>query len=180
MASSLAWTAVAKTDMTSFMTDKMYMKFGNEDTVFNAWATWAAASGNAAQKAAGLKFSGKTIDFIVSNGWLANWPAPDPSKSFYEFATKWSGGCLEDYSSSMGGFCLLEDNDTAFYDCGAIDCQYAVDGSDLATNCAQAQADCSSPVPATGSDEERRCAKKSSTKVSLCGAGMTSGFPVPA
>ncbi len=43
---SLAWTAVAKTDMLSFMADKVYMKFGNEDTVFNAWKTWADASGN--------------------------------------------------------------------------------------------------------------------------------------
>jgi len=29
-----------------------------------------------------------------------------------EFVRKWSGACLKDYSSSMGGFCLLEDNDT--------------------------------------------------------------------
>ena len=47
MATSLAWTAVAKADMLSFMADKVYMKFGNEDTVFNAWKTWADANGNA-------------------------------------------------------------------------------------------------------------------------------------
>ncbi len=138
MASPLtSWTAVAKTDMTSFMTDKIYMKFGNRDTEYDAWATAVAANGasTAAEKAAALKFSGKTIDFIVSNGWLPSWPAPDVSKNFYEFASKWSGGCLEDYSSAMGGFCLLEDNSTAFYDCGQIDCQYAADGSAIATAC---------------------------------------------
>jgi len=28
------------------------------------------------------------------------------------FVKKWSGGCLKDHSSGMGGFCLLETNDT--------------------------------------------------------------------
>ncbi len=184
MATSLAWTAVAKTDMVSFMTDKVYMKFGNEDTVFNAWKTWADASGNSFEKAAATKFSGKTIDFIISNSWLAGWPTPDPANNFYEFVTKWSGGCLEDYSSGMGGFCLLEDNDTAFYDCGNIDCQYAADGSLKATACTEAPANCLSPAPKAGSDDAKRCAKKTSTAMILCGAGQAAAgstvWPMPA
>lgn len=43
------------------------------------------------------------FDTSFINGWT-DLPA--------EFVRKWSGGCLEDYSSSMGGFCLLEDSDT--------------------------------------------------------------------
>ncbi len=166
--------------MTSFMSDKVYYKFGNRDTEYDAWATSVAASGTAVQKAAALKFSGKTIDFIMSNGWLASWPAPDVSKSFYEYVTKWSGGCLEDYSSGMGGFCVLEDNNTAFYDCGNIDCQYAADASANALACTEAPANCVVPTPATGSDDEKRCAKKLSTPVVYCGNTQGSTFPVPA
>jgi len=120
----------------------------------------------------------------MSNAWLAGWPAPDPKNNFYEYVTKWSGGCLEDYSSGMGGFCLLEDNDTAFYDCGNIDCQYAADGSAKATACTEAPANCLSPAPKAGSDDEKRCAKKLSTATILCGAGQAAAgaavWPMPA
>jgi len=44
------------------------------------------------------------------------------------FVTKWGGACLQDHSSGMGGFCLFEDNDTAFYDCKHIDNTYNAPG----------------------------------------------------
>jgi hypothetical protein len=154
--------------MTTFMRDKIYYKFGNEDTKFNAWATWAAASGSAEDKANAIKFSGRTIDFIISNKWLDSWPAPDPANNLYAFVTKWSGGCLRDYSSGMGGFCVFEDNDTAFYDCGRIDCMYSAPGQAEATACAPLAGTCSTP-PAVGSNDEKRCTSKNSTKRELCG-----------
>ena len=120
-APSLAWTATAKADQTVFMVDKLWFKFSDKDTEWNAWATWANSSGNATQKAAAAKFSGRAMDFIVSNAWIKGWPAPDGAK-WFEFAKRWAGGCLKDYSSGTGGFCLLEDNGTHYWDCGDIDC----------------------------------------------------------
>jgi hypothetical protein len=119
-APTLAYTAVAKASQWQMMTDKLWYKFGDQTTKFDAWAVWAAASGSTAQKAAGLKFSGRTIDFTVSNKFITGWPAP-VYPTYFQYTSKWSGGCFKDYSSGMGGFCVIEDNDTAFWDCGTID-----------------------------------------------------------
>ena len=35
----------------------------------------------------------------------------NPFALVFEYLSKWSGGCFEDYSSGVGGFCLLETSD---------------------------------------------------------------------
>jgi hypothetical protein len=116
---TLAWTtSVAKSDLKVFMEDKIWYKFSDQSTLFTAWSTWANASGSTYEKAAVTKYAGgRAMDFRISNKFLTGWPAPDISKTYFQYVTKWSGGCIRDYSSAMGGFCLYEDMDTAFYDC---------------------------------------------------------------
>ena len=106
---ALAWTATLLAKATTVMTYKLYMGFTNQDTLWNAWSTWATASGSAEQKAIALKFSGRAVDLIIPMDFIPAWPkaVSDP-----QFVTKWSGACVEDWASSMGGFCLLEDNGT--------------------------------------------------------------------
>ena len=117
---TLAWTTkVAKTDLYTFMEDKIWYKFSDQSVLFNAWSTWANASGSTYQKTAATTYAGgRAMDFRISNKFLTGWPAPNFSSGYFEYVTKWSGGCIRDYSSGMGGFCLYEDMDTAFYDCG--------------------------------------------------------------
>ena len=43
--------------------------------------------------------------------------------------TKWLGGCFVDASSGVGGFCLFENNESAYWDCQNIDATEAPDGT---------------------------------------------------
>jgi hypothetical protein len=105
---SLSWTVPAKADLFEFMAYKISFLFGNEDSTWDAWVTSInAGTPSAAETAAIAKFSGKTISVYINEGFLDGF-----DMSSYEYVTKWSGGCLEDYSSQVGGFCLLETNDT--------------------------------------------------------------------
>ena len=65
---------------------------------------------------------------LVSNAFVTGWPA-SPA-----YVTKYSGGCLKDESSGMGGFCLLETSTTDFSN-NALSI-YTLSGSDqiLAAN----------------------------------------------
>merc|ERR1712110_1393693 len=97
---SLAWTAPAKTDMYEFMYEKVWYKFEDKTTL---WDAWGAA--NTSETARIAKYSGRALTVKVSNAFIAGWPT-DPA-----YVTKWSGGCLRDESSGVGGFCLLENAD---------------------------------------------------------------------
>lgn len=121
---SLAWTAVNRADMFKFMTDKIWYKFDNKDSEFDAWATWANASGSAAQKAAAAKFSGKVINWNLSQKFIQGWP--EATDAIPGYVRKWGGGCLADASSGVGGFCFFEHNDTRFYDCALYEPSEAV------------------------------------------------------
>lgn len=61
------------------------------------------------EKAAAGKFSGRTMDVVVSMRFNDLWRSLSGG---YEFVKKWSGGCFKDVSSGVGGYCLLEENDT--------------------------------------------------------------------
>ena len=98
---SLAWTAATKADMFEFLEEKVWYKFEDQTTVYDAWADANSGNANAA------KYSGRALTFMFSTTFISAW-----SSMPTEFVRKWSGGCLKDYSSGMGGFCLLEDNDT--------------------------------------------------------------------
>ena len=52
-------------------------------------------------------FSARTMTVALTMDYL---PAL-PLDLALEYLPKWSGGCFEDYSSGVGGFCLLEDSD---------------------------------------------------------------------
>ena len=69
--------------------------------MYDAWAEANDSNANAEL------FSGRALNFMFSTTFISSWDAMPT-----EFVRKWSGACLKDYSSGMGGFCLLEDNDT--------------------------------------------------------------------
>ena len=97
---TLTWTAATKAQMYQFMDDKVWYKFEDQTSVWDAWATANSSSANAS------KYSGRAMTFMMSTAFVEGWIA-DP-----QFVKKWSGGCLKDHSSAMGGICLLETNDT--------------------------------------------------------------------
>ena len=120
---SLAWTAPAKADMFEFMYEKVWYKFEDQSTVFDAWATWANTSGTSDQKAQAVKFGGRAMTVLISNTFVSGWPT-DPA-----YVTKWSGGCLRDESSGVGGFCLLETSDVDLTTTPSPTAIYGVSGS---------------------------------------------------
>ena len=105
---SLAFDVPALSKLNTAIEYKMYYLFGNEDTLYEAWYD-AIASPSADETAAYEKFSGKTLSIGIKMNFI-----PSFQSTFkYDFQAKMSGGCLEDYSSGVGGFCLLEDSDQA-------------------------------------------------------------------
>lgn len=87
---------------------KVYYLFGNEDTKYEAWYDGISSPTND-ETTAYEKYSGKTVSIVVKQNFI-----PSFQTTFdYDFQAKMSGACLEDYSSGVGGFCLLEDNSNA-------------------------------------------------------------------
>ena len=88
----------------------------------------------------------------------------------------------------MGGFCLLEDNETAFWDCGEyVDCLYAAPLSAKATGCpAEKSLTCPGSYIA-GTDESKTCtlaaidltAVLADPKLNICGPGSTINSSTP-
>ena len=100
-------TTSTYTDMFEFMHEKVWYEFGEDATV---WDTWDAANTSANDITAKAIFGSRTLTIYFNNAFIGSWPAG--SATFPAYVTKYSGMCLADYSSQMGGFCLLEDNDT--------------------------------------------------------------------
>lgn len=48
---SIAWTAPTTANMFEFMYEKVWYKFEDQTTLFDAWATYAASSGDATKAA---------------------------------------------------------------------------------------------------------------------------------
>ena len=69
--------------------------------MYDAWAEANPSNGNVD------KYDGRALNFMFSTTYISAY-----SDAPTEFVRKWSGACFKDYSSGMGGFCLLEDNDT--------------------------------------------------------------------
>ena len=110
---SLAFTVVTDpTELYEFMKAKIWYSFEDQTAVFDSWA---AASPHETQSTV---FSGRAAQIRISNQFITGWPsqANGASATFYDYVAKWSGGCLRDYSSGMGGFCLLEDSDVNLAD----------------------------------------------------------------
>merc|ERR1719507_392779 len=122
VAPSLAWTAAAKADMFEFMYKKVWYKFEDKSTIFDAYVTFAAATGDSSGVAHGVKFSGRTLTVLVRNSFITGWPT-DPA-----YVTKWSGGCLRDESSGVGGFCLLETSSTDLTTAPSAPAIYGISG----------------------------------------------------
>ena len=98
---SLAFTVPDKANLFEFLEEKVWYKFEDQTSVYEAWAEANSSNANVD------KYDGRALTFMFSTTFISAWSAMPA-----EFVTKWSGGCLKDYSSGMGGFCLLEDNDT--------------------------------------------------------------------
>ena len=93
---SLAFTAPSSTaDMIEVVDELVYFKFEDQDTLWDAYAEDASSDYAA-------KFSGRALTFAFSVAYTDEWPA-EPA-----YVKEWSGACLKDHSSGMGGFCLME------------------------------------------------------------------------
>lgn len=108
---TLAYTAPVEAEMYEMIYEKFSYKFDDNSTTFDAWATANTATDDLAAQAI---FGGRTLTVLVDQNWITGWPAAsnDPTTPIPAFVTKYSGACLADHSSGMGGFCLLETNDT--------------------------------------------------------------------
>ena len=110
---SLDFTATAYADMYNMIAYKLYYKMEDQTTVWDAWYADVCTNGNGSsdeQTAAGCttaNYDGRAMTIGVDEDYLSMITNP-------VFVRKYSGICLEDYSSSKGGFCLLENNDTDF------------------------------------------------------------------
>ena len=108
---SLAFTApTATSEMYEVINELVFYTFEDQDDLWDAWAEAALAGADSEDQAAAEKFSGRALTIAFNLAYLSNW-ITDPA-----FAKEWSGACLRDYSSKMGGFCLLEENDSGIGD----------------------------------------------------------------
>ena len=103
---SLTFTLPSKALMWYFMQQKVYYSHGDQEAAWNTWAETAASSGTSAEQAAAEMYSGQTLTFMFRVSDI------DHISSGTDYVKKWSGACLADVSSKMGGFCLMEQNDT--------------------------------------------------------------------
>ena len=103
---SLEFTVPAVAEMFEILSDLVYLKFQDEDTLWDTWAENALAGSDAEDTAAAAKFSGRALTFGFSMKFIGGWPTA------VAYVKKYSGACLYDHSSSMGGFCMMETNDT--------------------------------------------------------------------
>ena len=104
---SLEFTVPAVAEMFEILSDLVYLKFQDEDTLWDAWSDAALAASDVEDTAAAAKFSGRALTFAFSMKFIPGW-ITDPA-----YVKKWSGACLKDHSSGMGGFCMMESNDSA-------------------------------------------------------------------
>ena len=105
---SLAFTAPSLASHYTVLSYKVRYLFADESSKYEAWYA-GLGSPTPDQTTLYEKFSGKTMSIIIERGFL-----PSFQTNFnYEYQTKMSGACFVDYSSGVGGFCLLEDNDNA-------------------------------------------------------------------
>lgn len=128
---SLAFTMPEKANMYAWMHEKLWFEYSDHTAEWDAWVL----ANPSVDQAKIDKFSGATLTVMVSNAFIKGFPMDPTQTDQYQYVTKWSGGCLRDESSGMGGFCLLEHNDTdlstltpaesIYYDTGAsADSQY--------------------------------------------------------
>ena len=99
---SLAYTASTYDEMYQFIEYKLYYKINDESTTYETWQADAEANGSAAEQTAAPLYSGRAITIGIDMDFLPGWPS-EPA-----FVPTWSGGCLQDYSSGAGGFCIFE------------------------------------------------------------------------
>lgn len=104
VSASLAFTAATYDDMYEFIAYKLYYEISDQTSTWETWADDATSNGTTEEQAAATKYSGRALTIGVDMGFIPAWTTP-------AFVSKWSGGCLEDHSSSAGGFCILETSD---------------------------------------------------------------------
>ena len=105
---SLAFTKVTFASASEFMKDKLRYTIMETEAV--ATYTTYVADGTVAEEtktAVSGKTAGRAMTVHIPMSFVADWP-----QSTTAFVTKWSGACLRDVTSTQGGFCILETNDT--------------------------------------------------------------------
>jgi len=96
---SLAFTAPTTDKMFAFIQERLYYKF-EERT--DEWSAYVDSVG--ADSAEATKYSAHAVTFAVNTAFIDAWSAVSAT---LDWVHKWTGGCLRDYSSSMGGFCVF-------------------------------------------------------------------------
>ena len=99
-----AWTAPTAAEMTEIVNDLIWVKFDDDDTTWEAYKEFIDTENGNTDKTD--MFSSRAMTFGWNTNFLPGWPL-EPA-----FVKKWSGMCMEDYSSGMGGFCVYETNAT--------------------------------------------------------------------
>ena len=100
---SLAFTAPTKANMFEFIQERLWYKFEDRSEEWDAWV--AANDGNAFTET----MSSRAVTILINTGFIEAWSAVTATVGFVK---KWTGACLRDYSSGVGGFCIFETNDT--------------------------------------------------------------------
>ena len=92
---SLAYPAPSFASHYTVLEYKAAYLFGYESSKYEAWYDGLGGSPTAAETTAYERYSSRTMSIIVERGFL-----PSFNDNFdYDFQTKWSGACFEDYSS---------------------------------------------------------------------------------
>lgn len=96
---SLAFTAPTQDKMFEFIQERLWYKFENRS---DEWTAYVDSVG--ADSAEALAFSDYAVSFAVNTSFIDAWSAVTATVAY---VNKWTGGCLRDYSSGMGGFCVF-------------------------------------------------------------------------
>lgn len=96
------------------MMEKLYYTWVDMSEEFN---TWAAANPDETDYID--KYDGAVFVMRIDQRFISIWPEAayeddGTTPKFFQYITKYSGGCFSDISSGNGGFCLLEDSDADF------------------------------------------------------------------
>ena len=101
---SLAFTAPTTDKMFEFIQERLWYKFEDRTDEWTAYVDSVGADSSDA-----TTYSEYAVTFVVNTSFISAWDAITPTVAWVR---KWTGGCLRDYSSGLGGFCVFQTNDT--------------------------------------------------------------------
>ena len=106
--------ALTQANFATFMQEKLYYTWLDMSEEFTTWA-----EANPGETDYIDKYDGAVFVMRIDQRFISIWPEAayeddGTTPKFFQYITKYSGGCFSDISSGNGGFCLLEDSDADF------------------------------------------------------------------